>query len=119
MSCPPQLSSDDRGDEAQETSATDISPGSRPIRDQYLGHVIALDQSEPSTTDISPVKSSCEMLRGGVDMSELVRKLSGQRQTATDSSETGHDDEDEENDEVRGNILMKYRRKMGFEQKIS
>ena len=45
MSCPPQLSSDDRGDEAQETSATDISPGSRPIRDQYLGHVIALDQS--------------------------------------------------------------------------
>ena len=86
MSCPPQLSverTEDKGEasESPPEAGTDISLA--------------------SSTNLSPVKSSADMVRG-VDMSELVRKLSSQRQANTDSSENGHEEEDEENEEEEG-----------------
>ena len=87
MSCPPQLSVDSSGGSSEELCCERRRDSPAP-----------LDLSSPNN-EVSPVRSSSEMMRGGVDMSELVRKLSGQRQCNTDSSEGGHDDDEEEDEE--------------------
>ena len=88
MSCPPQLSVE----RPEERGDSRLEPGT--------------DISLASSTSLSPVRSSCEMVRG-VDMTELVRKLSSQKQTAvnTDSSENGHEEEDEENEEEELSLI--------------
>ena len=67
MSCPPQLSverPEDRAEAGESPEAgTDISLAS-------------------STNISSPVKSSAENMVRGVDMTELVRKLSSQKQAS-------------------------------------
>ena len=101
-SCPPQLSVEESSggssEDVQHTCDLDIKKNSIAVSSDRNQSLSSSCQSE-----LSPVKSSIsgDMLRG-VDMTELVRKLSGQRQCNTDSSEGGHDEDEDDNEDEEG-----------------